>query len=375
MSEGEGPLKLWIDPDGVVWVEDPDGRARPWLEALDPGHAFAPPEANHPLPTWPGMRAWGLPTPRGLAEAWALHTEAMGAWRRGEAPPSAPPGGTHLLALKAQLAKALGEACAWCGHRCGVDRLAGQLGWCQAGGEALVGEAYLHEAEEREISPSFLLALTGCSWRCRYCHVPELVHAPRRGRPLLGAERWRELLEQSQASTLSFVGGNPDQHLGGVLAWLTQEAEGWRWPVVWNSNLSATPEGLALLEGLVAWHVADLRYGTEACALAGSGTSLAHWQPRATLRRWRESPPHGAQVVVRLLALPGHLACCLKANLDWLVALQAPWPIHLMTHYHPAFTAREDAAWGRILRPQEKAQAEAWLEASGLSRVAPVELR
>jgi putative pyruvate formate lyase activating enzyme len=377
LSEGERPLKLWIDPDGVVWVEDPDGRARPWLEALEPGHAFAPPTGAHPPPTWPTMRDWPVRPPHSLAEAWRSHAKAMEAWGRGAAPPTAEAGDTQLLALKVHLAQALGRACAWCGHRCGVDRLGGQLGWCQAGREALVGEAYLHEAEEREIAPSFLLAMTGCSWRCRYCHVPELVHAPSRGRALLGpaAGPWRQLLEASQANTLSFVGGNPDQHLAGILGWLAQEAEGWRWPVVWNSNLSATPEGLALLEGLVAWHVADLRYGSEACAIAGSKTSLAHWQPRSTLQRWRSHPPLGAEIVVRLLALPGHLECCLKANLDWLAEQEAPWRVHLMTHYHPAFAAQANEAWGRVLLPEEKALAEAWLQASGLRRVAAVELR
>lgn len=375
MEDGR-PLKLWIDPDGSVWMEDPDGKAKPLLEALNPAHAFAAPSGELPGPGLPSLAGWPAPQPKGEAEAWRAHRVAMAEWRAAGGPQARPAEGlapeASLLALKLRLAQDLGRRCAWCFHRCGVDRQAGQRGWCKAGPEAIVGEAYVHQAEEREIAPSFLMALTGCSWRCHYCHVPELVHGVDRGSPM-GPEaraRWRQALEASEARSFSFVGGNPDQHLAGALAFLLAQAEGWRWPVVWNSNLSGSAEGYALLDGVVDLHLGDLRYGNEACALAHSAVGAAFQAPRAHLKALLDQ---GQRAIVRLLLLPGHVGCCLAPNLAWLKGHAPQVPVSLLRQYHPAHAARLHPDLGRVPSPQELAEAEALLAGSGLAQVARIE--
>ena len=46
------------------------------------------------------------------------------------------------------------ENCELCPRRCGVDRRAGERGWCGAPDAALVAKTMLHQWEEPVLSPN-----------------------------------------------------------------------------------------------------------------------------------------------------------------------------------------------------------------------------
>ena len=62
--------------------------------------------------------------------------------------------------------------CNLCPRRCGVDRTAGQAGFCGAPDAAVVSKVMLHPWEEPALSPagkSGAVFFGGCTLRCKYC--------------------------------------------------------------------------------------------------------------------------------------------------------------------------------------------------------------
>ena len=112
-----------------------------------------------------------------------------------------------------------------------------------------------------------------------------------------GAESWH------------FLGGNPDESLVGILEALrmTQSTR----PVVWNSALYVTPEGLKLLKGLV-----DVCTGPEIWQRPVRDGTRRH-QP--LFLRHPAKPPGACLSVsrVRHMSYPGHEHCCADFVSGW----------------------------------------------------------
>lgn len=331
--------RIWIDPTGEVWIEDPDRGVVPMAQALDPGFAFAPPRLELPAPRLLTTRRVPAPKPwpEDMDGLWALHDRLTAAFEPGEPAP-----GESLLDLKRELARRVFESCALCEHRCGVNRAAGERGWCRVGAEARFAEAYVHEAEEREVAPSLCLALAGCTWHCVYCHTYDIINRVDAG-TLLGPEAYGALYERAKAPdvrTLSFVGGNPDQHLPAILDFLAAAPEGFDRPVVWNSNMYGSPELYRLLDGVVDVYLGDLRYGNDDCARRLSGLERC-WEPVA--RNWAQVAEQEALLIVRMLAMPGHLGCCLQPMVDWVEANLPTARVSLLDQFHPTYLVAKKA--------------------------------
>ncbi|MEM1657814.1 MAG: hypothetical protein QXK94_02125 [Candidatus Jordarchaeales archaeon] len=72
---------------------------------------------------------------------------------------------TSYLDLKVELAKRILTNCHFCERRCGVNRLAGERGFCQLDAKAYVSSAFLHLGEEAPLVPSGTNA-RGSLWWC-----------------------------------------------------------------------------------------------------------------------------------------------------------------------------------------------------------------
>lgn len=289
------------------------------------------------------------------------HAEAMEGYRaalardegRSLAATSPPADEASLLHLKVELAARLLAPCRLCHLRCPVDRLAGETGRCGLGAGLRVYRDIVHLGEELELVPTHTLWLAGCNWRCAYCSDWAHVDRPEAD-PEVGLERVARSIEARRAEgarSLTFVGGLPDVNLPGiarVLA-LTRASV----PVVWNSNMSATPEAHDLLEGLVCAYVADLKYGDERCARAGSAVAGSLEAVHANLRRVRTE----AWLVVRHLVLPGHVDCCALPALDWIAAHLPGARVNVMGQYEPVPEVR-GTAWDRRVARDEVARAQ-----------------
>jgi putative pyruvate formate lyase activating enzyme len=218
-----------------------------------------------------------------------------------------------FLGLKLELARRALQSCSLCAWECRVDRLAGERGRCNLSGEAYVADHFLHVAEEPPINPAYALNLQGCGLRCVACQqYPLLTVRPDRGTPLT-ADLWRHL-DLDGARSLEFVGGNPDESIAAILAFLQGVSPDFALPIVWNTHGYCSRTTLGLLNGVVDVYLTDCKYGNDRCGEQLSGVSR-YWRTvqqaiSLMLAQW-------VPVIVRVLVLPGHVRCCHLPSVRW----------------------------------------------------------
>jgi putative pyruvate formate lyase activating enzyme len=239
---------------------------------------------------------------------------------------------TDLAALGAELDREL-AACRLCPHRCGVDRRV-TTGRCGLGADAHVYKDLLHVGEERALIPSYAVFLSGCSLRCVYCSEGDVVLEPDVGPRLAeypGSERV-EAMRRAGARTFQFVGGEPVVNLPALVRFLQARATALgELPLVVNTNLWAEPVALDALARTADLVLADLKFGGHACALRLGGVTP---YVDVLLGNLEALHARGVPLLVRHLAVPGHLDCCTRPAL---AALER-WPdvtVNVMTGYVP----------------------------------------
>ncbi|MCB9788059.1 MAG: radical SAM protein [Deltaproteobacteria bacterium] len=252
-------------------------------------------------------------------------------------------------------AEARYRSCDVCALACGIDRLAGERGFCGLGAEGRVYKEYLHLGEERSLVPSHTVYLAGCSMRCAFCSDIGPVKAPEAHGAVVSPEALAARIAQRRregARNVNFVGGTPDTSLLFILRTL------WRCPedthVVWNTNLWTTAEAVEQLRGIVGTWLADHKFGNDRCATRLSGTTGYGARVEARLLQVAAS---GAPLIVRHLLMPGHLDCCTRPVLAWLERQIPEASVNVMTGYHPYRLAGRGGKMGGGLEREERAAA------------------
>ena len=234
-------------------------------------------------------------------------------------------------------------SCTLCPRECGVDREAGELGYCGAPATALVAKTMLHKWEEPVLAGSGgsgAIFFGGCTLGCKYCQNRSISACPVGKRMDSAALRqtMEELIAQG-AENIDLV--TPTHYLPTILPALTPKLPV---PVVYNCGGYERVETLKALEGKVDIYLPDLKYADDALALALSGAKDYFCVATAAIREmvrqtgsvvW-EGDKVTRGVIVRHLILPGHIENSLKV-LDWLGENFAPGEIlvSLMRQYTP----------------------------------------
>jgi putative pyruvate formate lyase activating enzyme len=283
------------------------------------------------------------------------------------------------LARRIQAARALLSPCELCPHRCGVDRLGGERGFCRMGDLPKVSSWNLHAWEEPPISGtggSGTIFFSGCTGRCRFCQnypisqlgYGEVVSVARLAGMMLE-------LQRKGAHNINLV--TPTHFVPAILAALAQAVrQGLRLPLVYNSSGYERVETLRLLEGVVEVWLPDAKYADDATAQQLSGVRDYVEHNHAALREmYRQVGPElvldGAGLarrglIVRHMVLPERLAGS-DAVLAWLARELSPQVhVSLMDQYFPAHRAIGDPVLGRKVSPDEYASALEGFDASGL---------
>ena len=235
------------------------------------------------------------------------------------------------------------EKCRLCPRRCGVDRTAGQTGWCGGGDTALVAKAMLHKWEEPVLAGnggSGAIFFGGCTLGCKYCQN-RAISQKATGKPVdsAGLRKMMEELIAEGAENIDLV--TPTHYLPTIIPALTPKLPV---PVVYNCGGYERVETIAKLAGLVDIYLPDLKYADNALAKELSGAP--DYFERATVAikemvrqvgapQWQgEKLTKG--VVIRHLILPGQVENSLKV-LDWIGETFAPGQVlvSLMRQYTP----------------------------------------
>ena len=257
------------------------------------------------------------------------------------------------------------KECHLCPRNCGVDRLAGQKGFCGVDAGIMVARAALHMWEEPCISGkegSGAVFFSGCSLGCVFCQN-RTISKGQSGK-VITVEHLAELfleLQGQKANNINLVTAGHFLPQVRDALFLAKE-QGLTIPVVYNSSGYEKAEMLRYLEGLVDIYLPDLKY-LEA-DLAGK-YSHAKDYPEVAMKaleemvrqvRTPEFDERGMMkkgVIVRHLLLPGHVRNSKKV-LEYLYGTYGDQIyISLMNQYTPMPAMKDDPQLSRKVTDRE----------------------
>ena len=258
------------------------------------------------------------------------------------------------------------EACRLCPKNCGVNRNAGETGFCRETNVLRLSWAGLHFGEEPPITGnggSGTVFITGCNLRCSFCQNYQISQEGI-GKAV-GLKEFTALclkLQERGAENINIVTGS---HAAPALAEGLKNAkkEGLCIPVLWNTSAYETEETVALLSPVVDGWLPDIKtFDSKTARLLFKSEDYPETAAAAILKMAESTPltlrygrayPFGKMesgVIVRHLALPG----CLKDTeniLRWYARLlKEKTLLSLMTQYTPikarALTGFSDGHFG-----------------------------
>ena len=214
--------------------------------------------------------------------------------------------------------------CNLCPRQCGIDRTAGELGFCGCPDQILVAKAMVHKWEEPVLAGkggSGAIFFGGCTLGCKYCQNRAISEKP--VGQAVSSKQLRQIMEDliaQGAENIDLV--TPTQFLPGILPALEKPLSV---PVIYNCGGYERVETLKLLENKVDIYLPDLKYADDTLAFRLSGVKDYFETATSALREMvrQVGKPQWAGdklikgAIVRHLILPGQVENSLKV-LDWL---------------------------------------------------------
>jgi putative pyruvate formate lyase activating enzyme len=260
------------------------------------------------------------------------------------------------------------ESCEVCPHRCGVNRLKGELGFCKTGKNAIVDSYFPHRGEEKPIKGyrgSGTVFFSYCNMRCVYCQNYQISQLGE-GREV-SPEELAEIFLELQAMgchNLNLV--TPSHVVPQILSALYLAVKkGFRLPIVYNTSSFDSLESLRLLEGIVDIYLADLKYADREVARRYSKVKN---YPEVAMTAIREMHRQVGDLIldergiairgllVRHLVLPNGLAGTEKVA-EFLGSLSKNMAVNVMDQYYPSYMAWKYPELSRRITQKEYHQA------------------
>ena len=262
--------------------------------------------------------------------------------------------------------------CTLCPRACGVDRTAGERGFCQMPDHILAARAALHYWEEPVISGSFgsgAVFFSGCTLRCAFCQNG-VISQENFGKEVSSQElraAFERLIDEG-CQNINLV--TPTHFLPSILPALTPKLPV---PVVYNCGGYERVETLRELEGLIDIYLPDYKYSDPALAARLSGApDYVETAQAAILEMFRqvgtvqlEDDEMKRGVLIRHLVLPGFIENSLGA-VEW-IAETFPKNLilfSLLRQYTPI--GAQEPPLDRRVSDEEYDGVLSWMELCGL---------
>ena len=158
------------------------------------------------------------------------------------------------------------ESCKLCPRKCGVNRLAGEKGFCKSGKDLEVSSFGPHFGEESPLvgrGGSGTIFLTNCNLLCIYCQNFDISHL---GYGEIRSEsqvaEYMITLQNRGCHNINFV--TPTHFAPQLVKSIKLAIErGLRLPIVWNCGGYENIEVIKMLEDVVDVYMPDIKYGDE----------------------------------------------------------------------------------------------------------------
>jgi putative pyruvate formate lyase activating enzyme len=282
--------------------------------------------------------------------------------------------------IMADVKKLMGmlACCAMCPRKCGVNRTAGEVGYCGIGGDVRIASAGAHFGEESVLvgrAGSGTIFFAGCNLRCIFCQNYDISHQ-RHGRDI-SIDQLADIMLSLQHDGVSNINFVTPSH---VAAWIAGAIEiarekGLRLPTVYNTGGYDSVETLKALQGLIDIYMPDMKYADpEISAELSDAADYPEINRAAVKEMHRQVGDLDVQnglarrgLLVRHLVLPNHLAGSFE-TLDFLAAeISAHTTVNVMGQYRPCRRADEYPAVNRYPTAGEIAEAIRYAKKKGLN--------
>ena len=161
------------------------------------------------------------------------------------------------------------EKCRICPRKCGVNRLKGQAGFCNAGLLSMISSFHAHFGEEPPISGrngSGTIFFTHCSLRCVFCQNHPISQIGR-GKEASAEELAGMMLklQDEGCHNINFV--TPTHYMPEILeAVFIARGKGLKAPLVYNCGGYESMEALDILDGIIDIYMPDMKYSNNTSA-------------------------------------------------------------------------------------------------------------
>lgn len=336
-------LKMYLQQDGRLVIDDMSPLEISVLEKLGiSSNSLNTNDQYTAVPKYVPLKniKIPMPLPENIEDLVCLHNHIIESQHNFKSNNSVK--ATSLFTLKKSILKYYLKECNLCGFQCGGDRAS--IGLCPITRRSSFQQHFVHLGEEKEIGKTLAIELTGCNMNCRFCQKGELI-SQTKGIPFDG-RLWKEIktdYKVNDFNNISFLGGNPDQSIAGVLNFLSR-APKWAssWPIVWHTNAYALPALYNLLKGLVDLWIVDFKYFNDSCAVNLSGVPHYVTTAKNALKEICSNLSQDTPVIVRHLILPGHWECCQKPLINWLSTKKNEIIFNPMQQYRPLWKVKEN---------------------------------
>jgi putative pyruvate formate lyase activating enzyme len=274
------------------------------------------------------------------------------------------------------------RSCRLCPRECGLDRRAGEKGFCGASAQLRIAASYPHHGEERPLvgrGGSGAVFFSNCSLRCVFCINWEISQrGDGHDRGVKDLARMMLKLQERGCHNVNIV--TPTHYSAHVVRALDRAAgKGLRLPLVYNTCGWERLEILEMLDGVVDIYLPDFKYadGTMAARYSSAADTYPELTKRALLEMHRQVG--GARpaadglmyrgLMIRHLVMPNRVGGTRKI-VEW-VARNLPKDtyVNIMSQYRPMHLAFDYPKIARRLTREEYEEAVRWAREAGLTNL------
>lgn len=256
------------------------------------------------------------------------------------------------------------ENCKLCPHKCGVNRLKNEKGFCKTGRYAVISSFFPHHGEEKPIrgyNGSGTIFFSNCNLRCVYCQnydISQLGHGE-----IFYPEELADAMLFLQAQGCHNINLVTPSHVVAQFmeALLIAVKKGLKIPIVYNTSSYDSLEVLKLLNGVVDIYLPDFKYSDNKIAEKYSKIKNYFDIAKEAIKEMHrqvgdlKTDSYGIAikgVLVRHLVLPNNLAGTEKI-IKFLKELSSNFAVNIMDQYHPCYKAYEYPELSRRITSKE----------------------
>ena len=260
--------------------------------------------------------------------------------------------------------------CTVCPHNCKVNRRDGNFGRCKASDKVKIALASLHYFEEPCISGengSGTVFFSNCNMSCKFCQNYK-ISAEGKGKEITIEELANTFLDlQSKgANNINLV--TPTIYAYQIIqAIKIAKKNGFKLPVIYNSNGYESIETLKSLEGYIDVYLPDLKYYYDDIAMKYSGikeyfkhatTAIQEMYRQVGVPKFNKDGIIQKGIIIRHLVLPNNIQNS-KMVLNWIKDnIDSNVYVSIMAQYFPSYKAKQIEELSRKITKEEYEEIE-----------------